>query len=135
MEGNISGFGKLNKLTKWLAWFCFRYFFTKGKYLQLTCVYFFVVKGAPRNLRITDETTDSFVVGWTPAPGNVLRYRLVYRPLTGGERRQVTVSANDRSTTLQNLIQDTRYEVSVVPEYQSGPGNSLNGYAKTDEGT
>ncbi|XP_009571425.1 PREDICTED: collagen alpha-1(XII) chain-like, partial [Fulmarus glacialis] len=91
------------------------------------------VKGAPRNLRITDETTDSFVVGWAPAPGNVLRYRLVYRPLTGGERRQVTVSANDRSTTLQNLIQDTRYEVSVIPEYQSGPGNSLNGYAKTDE--
>ncbi|KFP75574.1 Collagen alpha-1(XII) chain, partial [Acanthisitta chloris] len=91
------------------------------------------VKGAPRNLRITDETTDSFVVGWTPAPGNVLRYRLVYRPLAGGESRQVTVSANDRSTTLQNLIQDTRYEVSVIPEYQSGPGNSVNGYAKTDE--
>ncbi|PKU32387.1 collagen alpha-1 chain isoform x1 [Limosa lapponica baueri] len=91
------------------------------------------IKGAPRNLRITDETTDSFVVGWTPAPGNVLRYRLVYQPLTGGERRQVTVSANERSTTLQNLIQDTRYEVSVIPEYQSGPGNSLSGYAKTDE--
>lgn len=96
---------------------------------------FFLVKGAPRNLRITDETTDSFVVGWSAAPGNVLRYRIVYRPLTAGERRQVTVSANERSTTLQNLFQDTRYEVSVIPEYQSGPGNSLNGYAKTDEGT
>lgn len=107
----------------------------KSKYLQIICVYFFVVKGAPRNLRITDETTDSFMVGWTPAPGNVLRYRLVYRPFTGGERRQVTVSANERSTTLQNLIQDTRYEVSVIAEYQSGPGNALNGYAKTDEGT
>uniref|UniRef100_A0A674JP10 Collagen type XII alpha 1 chain n=1 Tax=Terrapene triunguis TaxID=2587831 RepID=A0A674JP10_9SAUR len=93
------------------------------------------IKGAPRNLMITDETTDSFKVGWTPAPGNVLRYRVAYRPVTGRERKQVTVPANERSTTLLNLTPDTRYEVYVIPEYQSGPGNSLNGYAKTEEGT
>uniref|UniRef100_A0A8C3IIX7 Collagen alpha-1(XII) chain n=1 Tax=Chrysemys picta bellii TaxID=8478 RepID=A0A8C3IIX7_CHRPI len=91
------------------------------------------VKGAPRNLMITDETTDSFKVGWMPAPGNVLRYRVAYRPVTGRERKQVTVPANERSTTLLNLTPDTRYEVYVIPEYQSGPGNSLNGYAKTEE--
>uniref|UniRef100_K7FGW4 Collagen alpha-1(XII) chain n=1 Tax=Pelodiscus sinensis TaxID=13735 RepID=K7FGW4_PELSI len=91
------------------------------------------VTGAPRNLMISDETTDSFKVGWTPAPGNVLRYRIAYRPVTGRERKQVTVRANERSTTLLNLTPDTRYEVYVIPEYQSGPGNSLNGYAKTEE--
>lgn len=36
-QGNINSFGKLDELTEW---FCFRYYFTKGKYLQLTCVYF-----------------------------------------------------------------------------------------------
>ncbi|XP_053142880.1 collagen alpha-1(XII) chain isoform X4 [Hemicordylus capensis] len=91
------------------------------------------VKGSPRNLRISDETTDSFKVGWSPAPGSVLRYRLAYRPVTGGERRQVTVPANERATTLQNLKPDTRYEVSVTAEYQSGPGKPLSGHGKTEE--
>ncbi|XP_077162695.1 collagen alpha-1(XII) chain isoform X2 [Paroedura picta] len=91
------------------------------------------VRGSPRNLRITDETIDSFKVGWTQAPGNVLRYRVAYRPAAGGEKRQVTVSANERATTLQNLQPDTRYEVSVTAEYQSGSGSPLNGYGKTEE--
>lgn len=96
--------------------------------------YFFIVRGSPRNLRITDETTDSFKVGWSPAPGKVHRYRIAYRPAAGGERRQVTASANERATTLQNLKPDTRYEVSVTAEYQSGSGNPLNGLGKTEEG-
>ncbi|CAI5769701.1 collagen alpha-1(XII) chain isoform X1 [Podarcis lilfordi] len=91
------------------------------------------VRGSPRNLRVTDETTDSFKVGWSPAPGSVLRYRLAYRPVAGGERRQVTVPANERATTLQNLKPDTRYEVSVTAEYQSGAGKPLNGHGKTEE--
>ncbi|XP_078504196.1 collagen alpha-1(XII) chain isoform X2 [Lissotriton helveticus] len=91
------------------------------------------VRGAPRNLRVTDETTDSFKVGWTPAPGNVLRYRIAYRPVAGGERKEVTVQGNERATTLYNLFPDTKYHVSVVPEYQSGPGTALNGNGATEE--
>ncbi|XP_061479123.1 collagen alpha-1(XII) chain isoform X1 [Rhineura floridana] len=91
------------------------------------------VRGPPRNLRVTDETTDSFKVGWSAAPGNVLRYRVGYSPVTGGERRQITVSANERATTLQNLKPDTRYEVSVTAEYKSGAGNPLSGHGKTEE--
>uniref|UniRef100_A0A8C5R881 Collagen alpha-1(XII) chain n=1 Tax=Leptobrachium leishanense TaxID=445787 RepID=A0A8C5R881_9ANUR len=91
------------------------------------------VKGAPRNLRVSDETTDSFKVGWTPAPGNVLRYRITYRPAAGGDLKEVTVSGNDRFTTLQNLISDTKYQVSVIPEYYSGPGKPLTGFGATEE--
>uniref|UniRef100_A0A8D0CFC3 Collagen alpha-1(XII) chain n=2 Tax=Salvator merianae TaxID=96440 RepID=A0A8D0CFC3_SALMN len=91
------------------------------------------VMGAPRNLRVTDETTDSFKVGWSPAPGNVLRYRIAYRPVSGGVGKQVAVAANERATTLQNLKPDTTYEVSVTAEYQSGPGNPLRGHGKTEE--
>ncbi|XP_075058737.1 collagen alpha-1(XII) chain isoform X1 [Mixophyes fleayi] len=91
------------------------------------------VKGAPRNLRVSDETTDSFKVGWSPAPGKVLRYRLGYRPVTGGERKEVTVPGNERVTTLYNLLSDTKYHVSVTPEYQSGPGKALVGNGATEE--
>ncbi|XP_039202568.1 collagen alpha-1(XII) chain isoform X3 [Crotalus tigris] len=91
------------------------------------------VIGSPRNLRVTDETTDSFKVGWSPAPGDVLRYRLAYRPVTGGETREVTIPANERATTLYNLMPDTTYEVSLTAEYLSGVGNPLDGHGKTEE--
>lgn len=91
------------------------------------------VKGAPRNLIVSDETTDSFKVGWSPAPGNVLRYRIDYRPVAGGERKEVTVPGNERATTLQRLLSDTKYHVSVTPEYHSGPGKALKGNGATEE--
>ncbi|KAM8953803.1 collagen alpha-1(XII) chain [Pelodytes ibericus] len=91
------------------------------------------VKGAPRNLRVSDETTDSFKVAWSPAPGNVLRYRIGYQPVAGGEKKEVTVPGNERFTTLQNLISDTKYKVSVIPEYYSGPGKPLTGNGATEE--
>ncbi|KAK2113943.1 hypothetical protein P7K49_008209 [Saguinus oedipus] len=91
------------------------------------------VKGAPRNLKVTDETTDSFKITWTQAPGRVLRYRIMYRPVAGGESREVTTPPNQRRRTLENLIPDTKYEVSVIPEYFSGPGSPLTGNAATEE--
>nr|XP_033792023.1 collagen alpha-1(XII) chain isoform X1 [Geotrypetes seraphini] len=91
------------------------------------------VRGAPRNLKVSDETTDSFKVGWTLAPGNVLRYRIAYRPVAGGERKEVTVPGKQKAVTLQNLSPDTKYEVSVVAEYRSGPGTALTGNGATDE--
>lgn len=92
------------------------------------------VKGAPRNLKVTDETTDSFKITWTQAPGRVLRYRVTYRPAAGGESKDVTTPANQRRRTLENLTPDTKYEVSVIPEYLSGPGSPLTGTAATEEG-
>nr|XP_012997177.1 collagen alpha-1(XII) chain isoform X1 [Cavia porcellus] len=91
------------------------------------------VKGAPRNLKVTDETTDSFKITWTQAPGRVLRYRILYRPVTGGESKEVTTPANQRRRTLENLTPDTKYEVSIIPEYFSGPGSPLTGNAATEE--
>lgn len=98
-------------------------------------IYFYIsVKGAPRNLKVTDETTDSFKITWTQAPGRVLRYQITYRPVAGGQSRQVTTPANQRRITLDNLTPDTKYEVSVIPEYYSGLGTQLTGNAATEEG-
>lgn len=111
------------------------YFSYKANLCFNICFSFFIsVKGAPRNLKVTDETTDSFKITWTQAPGRVLRYRIIYRPVTGGESREVTTPPNQRRRTLENLIPDTKYEVTVIPEYFSGPGSPLTGNAATEEG-
>lgn len=58
----------------------------------------------------------------------------MYKPVAGGESKEVTTPANQRRITLENLTPDTKYEVSVIPEYFSGPGSSLTGNAATEEG-
>lgn len=98
-------------------------------------MYFYIsVKGVPRNLKVTDETTDSFKITWSQAPGRVLRYRIRYRPVSGGESKEVTTPANQRRKTLENLTPDTKYEISVTAEYSSGLGSPLTGNAATEEG-
>lgn len=83
---------------------------------------------------MTDETTDSFKLTWSQAPGRVLRYRIRYRPVSGGESKEVSTPANQRRKTLENLTPDTKYEISVIAEYSSGPGSPLTGNAATEEG-
>lgn len=83
---------------------------------------------------MSDETTDSFKITWSQAPGRVLRYRILYRPVAGGESKEVSTPANQRRKTLENLTPDTKYEISVIPEYSSGQGSPLTGNAATEEG-
>ncbi|XP_078085516.1 collagen alpha-1(XII) chain-like isoform X2 [Mustelus asterias] len=89
--------------------------------------------GSASNLEVFNETTDSFKVRWTAAPGNVLRYRLEYSPVTGEERKEVTVGGMETHTTLNNLLPDTKYLVKVVPEYRTLIGDPLIGQGTTKE--
>lgn len=58
----------------------------------------------------------------------------MYRPVSGGESKEVSTPANQRRKTLENLTPDTKYEISVIAEYSSGPGSPLTGSAATEEG-
>ncbi|XP_076874166.1 collagen alpha-1(XII) chain isoform X2 [Brachyhypopomus gauderio] len=80
-------------------------------------------QGTVRNLQVSEETTDSFRVGWDAAPGRVVRYRLTYVPVRGDSAQQeaVTVGA-ETSIVLQPLFPITTYRVSVAAEYPSGIG-------------
>ncbi|XP_035534688.1 collagen alpha-1(XII) chain isoform X2 [Morone saxatilis] len=79
--------------------------------------------GSVRNLRVSEETTDSFRVSWQPAPGAVTRYRLTYEPVGDQLSRLETATIGPDSTiVLQELRPGTTYRVTVTPEYQSGPG-------------
>lgn len=89
--------------------------------------------GSVSNLRVTEETTDSFRVLWQAAPGPVLRYRLSYMPVRGGgERLQAVTAGSETTIVLRDLFPITTYRVSVSPEYQSGfgPEKQIDGTTK-----
>ncbi|KAF4084089.1 hypothetical protein AMELA_G00124740 [Ameiurus melas] len=90
-------------------------------------------QGAVRNLRVTEETTDSFRVSWQAAPGAVLRYRLFYEPISGGERLEAVTDGSQTTIVLQELFPITTYRVTVNAEYASGMGAPMDTSGTTKE--
>ncbi|XP_053488110.1 collagen alpha-1(XII) chain isoform X1 [Ictalurus furcatus] len=90
-------------------------------------------QGAVRNLRVTEETTDSFRVSWQAAPGAVLRYRLFYEPISDGERLETVTDSSQTTTVLQELFPITTYRVTVNAEYASGMGAPMDTRGTTKE--
>lgn len=73
-------------------------------------------------------------VSWEPAPGNVLQYRLAYRPSSGGPRQEVSVKGTNTAAVLKKLQPGTEYIIAVSARYRSGLGEALNGQGTTLEG-
>ncbi|GAA6109498.1 collagen alpha-1(XII) chain isoform X1 [Tachysurus ichikawai] len=90
-------------------------------------------QGAVRSLRVTEETTDSFRVSWQAAPGSVLRYRLFYKPISGGERLETETESSQTTIVLQELFPLTTYHVTVNAEYASGMGQPMDTRGTTKE--
>ncbi|KAF3850310.1 hypothetical protein F7725_020029 [Dissostichus mawsoni] len=67
-------------------------------------------RGSVQNLRVSEETTDSFRVSWQPAQGDVTRYKLTYEPV-GDERSRLETTTAGRETAivLQELQPKTKY--------------------------
>ncbi|XP_074540734.1 collagen alpha-1(XII) chain isoform X2 [Halichoeres trimaculatus] len=91
------------------------------------------VKGSPRDLRVFEETTSSMKVSWGAAPGNVLQYRVAYKPSAGGARKEVSVKGDNTAALLKNLQPGTQYDISVSARYQTGLGDALEGQGTTLE--
>lgn len=47
---------------------------------------------SPQDLVTSEVTARSFRVSWTHAPGNVLKYRVIYYPSKGGQPKEVSPS-------------------------------------------
>ncbi|XP_031437444.1 collagen alpha-1(XII) chain isoform X2 [Clupea harengus] len=95
-------------------------------------------QGKVRNLRVSEETTDSFRVTWLAAPGAVVRYRLTYVPVRGDHPTQETATPGPETTiVLRQLLPTTTYRVSVSAEYGSGPGPAMqiDGTTKEEMGS
>lgn len=72
-------------------------------------------------------------LSWQAAPGNVLQYRIAYKP-EGGERKEIAVKGDSTVAMLKNLLSGTEYELFVSARYSSGLGNPLLGKGTTLEG-
>uniref|UniRef100_A0AAY5ETZ1 Collagen alpha-1(XII) chain n=1 Tax=Electrophorus electricus TaxID=8005 RepID=A0AAY5ETZ1_ELEEL len=92
-------------------------------------------QGSVRNLRVSEETTDSFRVSWAAAPGPVVRYRLTYVPIRGDSALlEAATVGTETSIVLQPLLPITTYRVSVAAEYPSGTGEQMRIDGTTKEG-
>uniref|UniRef100_A0A8C2CAW9 Collagen alpha-1(XII) chain n=1 Tax=Cyprinus carpio TaxID=7962 RepID=A0A8C2CAW9_CYPCA len=93
--------------------------------------------GSVRNLVVSEETVDSFRVSWRAAPGAVLRYRLLYEPVGGGDKLEAETDGSQVTIVLHELLPVTTYRVTVYPEYASGMGLSMDteGTTKEDRGS
>uniref|UniRef100_A0A8D0Z3Z8 Collagen alpha-1(XX) chain n=1 Tax=Sus scrofa TaxID=9823 RepID=A0A8D0Z3Z8_PIG len=92
---------------------------------------------AVTNLVVTRVTSSSIHLSWTPAPQTPLKYLIVWKKSrVGGTHLRmgpppVVVEGRASSAELHNLSSRTEYLVSVVPVYQAGVGEGLQGLATT----
>ncbi|KAG7244369.1 hypothetical protein INR49_002894 [Caranx melampygus] len=90
-------------------------------------------RGSPRDLRVFDETISTMKLAWQAAPGNVLQYRIAFKPADGGERKEISVKGDNTQAMLKNLQPGTEYELFVSARYSSGMGDPLLGTGTTLE--
>lgn len=80
---------------------------------------------------VAEETEKSMKVTWQRAPGNVLHYRVTYKPKAGGRQLAAKVPGGNTSTVLKRLTPLTTYDVTVLPVYSSGEGKAREGEGTT----
>nr|KAF6272936.1 collagen type XX alpha 1 chain [Pipistrellus kuhlii] len=86
---------------------------------------------APTSLVLTQVTSSSAHLSWTPALQPPLKYLVVWRPSRGGPPREVEVDGPRTSVELHGLTSGTEYLLSVLPVYEAGAGAGLQGLVTT----
>uniref|UniRef100_A0A673B6R8 Collagen alpha-1(XII) chain n=1 Tax=Sphaeramia orbicularis TaxID=375764 RepID=A0A673B6R8_9TELE len=84
-----------------------------------------------RTIVVSEETEKSMKVTWQPAPGNVLNYRVTYKPKVGGRQLAAKVPGGTTSTVLRRLTPLTTYDITVLPVYRFGEGKARQGEGTT----
>uniref|UniRef100_A0A3Q2Y3A0 Collagen alpha-1(XII) chain n=1 Tax=Hippocampus comes TaxID=109280 RepID=A0A3Q2Y3A0_HIPCM len=82
-------------------------------------------------IAVSEETEKSMKVTWQPAPGNVVNYRVTYKPQSGGRQLAAKVPGGNTTTVLRRLTPLTTYDIIVVPVYRSGEGKARQGAGTT----
>ena len=86
----------------------------------------------PRDLVTGDVTPTGFSASWTPAPGPVREYRVLWKSLLSQEAGEKTVPGDQSQTPLEGLTPETLYQVSVVAVFPHGQSPPLLGQETTD---
>ncbi|XP_053783376.1 collagen alpha-1(XX) chain [Desmodus rotundus] len=79
----------------------------------------------PTSLVLTQVTSSSVHLSWTPAPQPPLKYLVVWRPSRGGAPWEVVVSGTSSSAELHDLTAGTEYLLSVHAVSEAGVGEGL----------
>ncbi|XP_053527176.1 collagen alpha-1(XX) chain [Artibeus jamaicensis] len=85
----------------------------------------------PTSLVLTQVTSSSVHLSWTPAPQPPLKYLVVWRPSRGGAPGEVVVAGPSSSAELHNLTASTEYLLSVHAVSEAGVGEGLRGLVTT----
>lgn len=91
----------------------------------------FSVSAAGRAIAVSEETEKSMRVTWSAAPGNVVNYRITYKPQAGGRQLAAKAAGGTTTTVLRRLTPLTTYDINVVPVYRSGEGRERQGVGTT----
>ena len=91
----------------------------------------FAVSAAAKVLSVSEEAEKSMRVTWQPAPGNVVNYRLTYKPQVGGRQLATKTAGGTTTTVLRRLQPMTTYDIVVVPVYRQGEGKARQGVGTT----
>ncbi|XP_051921656.1 collagen alpha-1(XIV) chain isoform X4 [Hippocampus zosterae] len=74
-----------------------------------------------RNLRLSDETTESLKASWELDDPRVESFRLSYTTIGASHKEEtVLVPGRQKSMWLESLLPDTQYKVTVMPVYNDG---------------
>uniref|UniRef100_A0AAQ5XRQ5 Collagen, type XIV, alpha 1a n=1 Tax=Amphiprion ocellaris TaxID=80972 RepID=A0AAQ5XRQ5_AMPOC len=79
-----------------------------------------LARQAVRNLRLTDETTQSLEASWELEDPSVEQYRVSYVSVNGQHGEENLVHGSQRRVLLEPLLADTQYKVIVTPVYSDG---------------
>uniref|UniRef100_A0A674PJM5 Collagen type XIV alpha 1 chain n=1 Tax=Takifugu rubripes TaxID=31033 RepID=A0A674PJM5_TAKRU len=87
--------------------------------------------GAPLELVTSEVTAQNFRVSWSPAPGKVEKYRVVYYAARGGEPHEAVVDGSETSVVLGHLSSLTEYQLAVFAVYANEASEALRGSETT----
>ncbi|KGL80655.1 Collagen alpha-1(XX) chain, partial [Tinamus guttatus] len=86
----------------------------------------------PTNLFIDSETPTSLQVHWDPPDGRIQHYRIIYSPVSDNRAQQtVMASGKSSSVTLQSLLPDRAYKVTVSAVHNTGESESRSTTGRT----
>uniref|UniRef100_A0A8B9NT82 Collagen alpha-1(XX) chain n=1 Tax=Apteryx owenii TaxID=8824 RepID=A0A8B9NT82_APTOW len=85
-------------------------------------------RSPPTNLFINSETPTSLQIHWKPPDGRIQHYKITYSPVSDNS---VMASGKSSSVTLQSLLPDRAYKVTVSAVHNTGESESMSTTGRT----